>query len=222
MATTMGTKSDTRLQLDVLEALQWEPSVNSAHIGVSAADGVVTLSGHVPSYVEKFGAEEAAKRVHGVRAVADELDVRLPGSSERTDQEIATACANALKEHVLVPAEKVQVTVAKGWVDLEGEVEWHFQRTAAQNAICHLTGVKNVSNRVLVKPRVTASDLKTKIEKAFKRTAELDARTIDVKTSSGNVTLSGTVRSTAERDEASRVAWSAPGVLTVENRILVR
>jgi osmotically-inducible protein OsmY len=176
----------------------------------------------VGAYPKKLAAVAAAHRVHGVLDVVDDMRVRIRMGWERTDQEIATACANALKEHVLVPAEKVQVTVAKGWVDLEGEVEWHFQRTAAQNAICHLTGVKNVSNRVLVKPRFTASDLKTKIEKAFKRTAELDARTIDVKTSSGNVTLSGTVRSTAERDEASRVAWSAPGVLTVENRILVR
>jgi osmotically-inducible protein OsmY len=222
MTTTTGTKTDHQLQLEVLEALEWEPSVNEAHIGVSVTNGVVTLSGHVPSFAEKYDAETAAKRVHGVRAVADEIDVRLPGSSERTDPEIALACVTALEKDVFVPKEKIQVTVNQGWVELEGDVEWHYQRSAAERVTRNLVGVRNVGNRILVKPRLTPSELKTKIERAFLRTAELDAQGIEVEANGGNVLLRGSVRTTTDRDEATRVAWSAPGVVTVENRITVR
>ena len=149
---TTATMTDSELQLDVLNELKWEPSVDAAHIGVSVKDGVVTLSGHVSSYAEKYAAERAAKRVHGVKAVANELDVKLPGFSQRTDEDIATAAVNALKSHISVPADKIKVTVSNGWVKLEGEVEWQYQRISAENAVRYLQGVKGVSNLITVKP----------------------------------------------------------------------
>ena len=159
--------SDAELQRDVMAELKWEPSVDAAHIGVSVKDGVVTLSGHVSSYAEKFAAEEAAKRVHGVQAVVNEIGVKLPGSSERTDEDIAAAAVRVLKWNLLVPADKIKVTVSKGWVKLEGEVNWQFQKNAAEFTVRYLTGVMGVSNLIEVKPRVTPSELKTKIENAL-------------------------------------------------------
>ena len=162
-------KTDSELQRDVLDELKWEPSINAAHIGVSVNDGIVTLSGHVTSYWEKYAAERAAKRVYGVKAVANELEVKLPGSSQRTDEDIAAAAVNALKSNFSVPADKIKVTVSKGWVKLEGEVEWQYQREAAERAVRYLTGVTGVSNLITVKPRVAPTELKAKIEDAFKR-----------------------------------------------------
>ena len=154
-----ATMSDVDLQRDILDELEWEPSVNAAHIGVTVKDGVVTLTGHVPSYAEKYAAERAAKRVHGVMAVANELDVKLPGSSQRTDQDIATACVNALKANISVPRDKVKVIVNKGWVTLEGEVEWQYQKTAAESSVRYLSGVVGVTNLITVKPRVSPTEL---------------------------------------------------------------
>jgi len=201
--------------------LKWEPSVNEAHIGVSVKEGVVTLTGHVPSYAEKYAAEKAAKRVYGVKAVADELDVKLPGSSKRTDEDIAAACVTALKSNYSVPQDKIKAVVNSGWVTLEGEVEWQYQKEAAYNAVRYLTGVTGVSNNITIKAHVSPKDVKNKIVAAFHRNADIDARRIDIEARDGKVILRGNVRSWMERDEAQRAAWAAPGVTAVENNIVV-
>lgn len=215
-------KTAKDLQRDVLDELEWEPSLHSEDVGVTATeDGVVTLTGTVRSYSEKEKAENVAKRVGGVHAIANDLRVKLPTSHTRTDTEIATAVLTALKWNVSVPEDRLRVTVKDGWVELEGDVDWQYQRQAAANAVLPLVGVRGLTNRVAVKPRSTPAEVHKKIEAALRRSAELDADQIRVEREDGTVVLKGTVRSWMEREEAEAAAWAAEGVAAVENRIRI-
>ena len=204
-------KNDVDLQRDVFDELKWEPAVHSTDIGVIVKDGVVTLEGVVDSYPEKWAAERAAKRVSGVKALALELEVKLPGFGKQTDADIAEAAENAFKWDVLVPQDRIKVTVEKGFLTLEGQVDWEFQRSAAKRAVQYLTGVNGVANAITVKPKVAPTDVKAQIEAALKRNAILDAQQIKVQADGGKVTLRGNVRSWVERDKAEAAAWAAPG-----------
>ena len=212
---------DKDLKQHVQNALDWEPSVDAKDIGVSVDEGVVTLRGNVASYAEKIAAERVALRVYGVKAVANDLVVRLVSSYQRTDTEIAQAALAALKWHTVVPDDRVTVTVKEGWITLAGTLDWQYQKDAAARAVRDLTGVKAVTNDIRVQPHVKTTDVRDKIEAAFKRSAEIDARRVNVTAQDGKVILSGNVHSWAERQEAERAAWSAPGVSQVDDRLSI-
>ena len=211
---------DKDLKQHVQNALDWEPSVDASDIGVSVDEAVVTLRGNVPSYGAKVVAERVALRVYGVKAVANDLAVHLANAFELTDTELAQAAVTALRWNTMVPREQVTITAANGWLTLNGTLDWQYQKDAAARAVRDLTGVKGVTNDIILKPRAT-TDVRDKIEAAFKRSAEIDARRVNVTVVGGKVILSGTVHSWAERREAELAAWAAPGVTQVEDRLTI-
>lgn len=214
-------RPDVDLQRDVIDELAWEPSVEATNIGVSVKNGIVALRGHVRSLSEKWTAERVAQHVHGVRAVTDELEVKVAGDSQRDDEDIARAALNALDWHASVPAGRIKVLVENGWITLEGTVEHHYQQRVAEDAVRNLKGAKGVSNLIVAKPLVSPRDVKDQIRKALERAADVDARKISVESTAGSVILRGNVRTWAERDEAERAAWAAPGVIAVQNEIRI-
>jgi len=215
-------RTDQELQRDIIAELNWQPSLCNEEIGVAVKDGVTTLSGNVASYARKFEAERAAESVHGVKAVAMDLNVKLPNSFVRSDTEIAHAALDALKWDAEVPDDKIQLRVEDGRIILEGETEWQYQRSGAERTVRYLSGVKSVSNFITVKPKkVSAYDVNRKIHDAFKRSAEIDSSHIAVEATENKVTLKGKVRSWAERRDAERAAWAAPGVMQVDDMLAV-
>jgi osmotically-inducible protein OsmY len=214
-------KIDKELQQQVMDELAWEPSIDAAEIGASVDSGVVMLSGTVRSFPEKWAAERAAERVKGVRAVADEIVVKLPGTFQRDDADIARAALNTLEWNASVPRGRLQVLVENGWITLDGTVERYFQKSEAEMVVRKLLGVKGVVNRITVKPVISPTDVKNQIVRALARTAEVDAKRISVETRDAKVILRGAVKSWTEREAAERAAWAAPGVSDVENQIEV-
>lgn len=218
---TSELETDEQIQRDVLAELQWDSRVQPNEVGIRVTSAIVTLSGHVDSYYKKWAAEEAALRVRGVGAVANELEVKLPSSSERTDEEIAAAAVRTIESDALLAAKNLQIAVDQGWITVRGEVDWKFQKEDSERVLRRLWGVKGVTNLIAVKTGPAPVELKDKIEQALVRTAQLDARKISVEVQGAKVILEGTVRSWAEREESERAAWLAPGISQVDNRIQV-
>jgi osmotically-inducible protein OsmY len=214
-------RADTDIQSDITNELNWEPSLRDDDIAVAVRDGVVTLAGYVDSYLDKWKAEQVIGRVKGVKAVANELLVRLPTSSVRPDPEIARAVVDALKWNISVPHDRITVRVERGWVTLEGEVDYHYQRKAAERAVRHITGVRGVTNVITVLAQPAPTDIKERITEALRRSADLGADRITVEVEGNKVILRGTVRSYTEYKEAERAVRDAPGITEVDNRLTI-
>ena len=217
--TSTTPRTDEQIRNDVNFELKWDPKISSPDIAIAVKDGVVTLSGYANSYYEKEVAEKAAKRVYGVRAVANDIQVRP--LTTRTDPEIAREAVQELQSHVSIPSDKIKVSVSNGWVTVDGTVEWQYQKALAESAVKKLRGVIGVTNSIHVKPSTGPAELKNRIEEALRRSAEVDARRISVEVSGSVAKLFGSVRSWAEKEEAERAAWSAPGITQVESDIVV-
>jgi osmotically-inducible protein OsmY len=213
--------TDRQIQQSVLSELDWNPSIDATDIGVTVDNGIVTLRGDVKTFAQKAAAERVTLRVYGVKAIANDVNVRVVHDAARTDADIAAAAVNALRWNSMVPKDKVTVSVSGGFVTLKGEVTWNFQRQAAVRSVRDLLGVIAVSDLITLQPHVKEADFEAKIEAALKRSAEIDARRIHVHALDGKVTLSGNVRSATERREAGLAAWAAPGVREVENHVVV-
>ena len=214
-------KTDAQIQTDVMQELKWVPSVTHEHIGVAVSDGVVTLSGTVPSYIEKSSAEKAAQRVGGVKAVVEKIDVKVPGSYHKDDQDIAKAIIDQFRWHAQVPDDLVKASVENGWVELSGEVEWEYQRRAAAKVVRGLTGVRGIANKITLTPKLAQpSVIKDRIEEALKRAAEREADRLNIEVRGSCVILSGKVRSFAELRDVRGAAFSAPGVTSVDDEKL--
>ena len=214
-------KTDAQIQKDVIDQLKWEPWLNAAEIGVSVKDGVVTLTGLVDTYTKKIGAEQAVRKIAGVKAVAEDIQVGISPTFKKTDTEIAAAVVTALQWHTAIMEDRIKIKVEDGVVTLEGEVEWNFQRTATANAIQNLTGVRKVNNYIIVRPAIKPADVKREIIAAFHRSATIDGGKITVDMIGNKVILRGRVRSLMEKEDAENAAWSAPGVGTVENNLKI-